>query len=128
MRDVKELSLKFGGKIKILETPCFFVVAFVCQNAFLCSSILVKQSSKKYKKQGVSTIKIFPPNFRLSSLTSRIHYQLQDGGFQLSSFGKDFVGLKRTLEAEIWVNNISLCKLFIGVKKINGHSGVNFSF
>ncbi len=33
-----------------------------------------------------------------------------------------------TLEAEILVNNISLCKLFIGVKKINGHSGVNFSF
>ncbi len=57
-----------------------------------------------------------------------MHYQLQDGGVQLSSFGKDFVGLKPTLEAEILVNNISLCKLFIGVKKINGHSGVNFSF
>ncbi len=26
------------------------------------------------------------------------------------------------------VNNISLCKLLIGVKIINGHSGVNFSF
>ena len=26
------------------------------------------------------------------------------------------------------VNNIFLYKLFIGVKKINGHSGVNFSF
>ncbi len=26
------------------------------------------------------------------------------------------------------VNNISLYKLFTGVKKINGHSGVNFSF
>ncbi len=25
-------------------------------------------------------------------------------------------------------NNISLCKLFVGVKKINGHIGVNFSF
>ena len=32
------------------------------------------------------------------------------------------------LEAEILVNNIFLYKLFIGVKKINGHSGVNFSF
>ena len=26
------------------------------------------------------------------------------------------------------MNNIFLYKLFIGVKKINGHSGVNFSF
>ncbi len=25
MRDVKELSLKFGGNILIVETPCFFV-------------------------------------------------------------------------------------------------------
>ncbi len=93
MRDVKELSLKFGGKMEIFETPCFLVVAFVCQNACLCSSILLKQSSTKYKKQGVSTIKISPPNFRLTSFTSRIHYQLQDGGVQLSSFGRDFVGL-----------------------------------
>ena len=41
---------------------------------------------------------------------------------------KDFVGIQRSLEAEILVNNIYLHKLFIGVKKINGHSGVNFSF
>ena len=33
-----------------------------------------------------------------------------------------------SLEAEILVNNIFLYKLFIGVKKINCHSGVNFSF
>ncbi len=58
MRDVKELSLKFGGEIFIVENPCFFVVAFVCQNSCLCSSILLKQPSKKFKKQVVSTIKI----------------------------------------------------------------------
>ena len=34
----------------------------------------------------------------------------------------------RTLDAEILVNNIFLYKRFIGVKKINDHSGVNFSF
>ncbi len=77
----------------LFKDMLFFAVAFVFQNACLCSSILLKQSSKKYKKQGVSTIKIYLLNFRLSSLTSCIHYQLQDGGVQLSSFGNDFVGL-----------------------------------
>ena len=32
------------------------------------------------------------------------------------------------METEILVNNIFLYELFMGVKKINGHSGVNFSF
>ena len=40
---------------------------------------------------------------------------------------KEFEVFVVSLEAEILVNNIFLYKLFIGVKKINGHSGVNFS-
>ncbi len=67
----------------------------------------------------------------LLDVTHTFIYQLQDGGVQLSNFGllkKKISYNKRSLEAEILVNNLSLYKIFIVVKKINGHSGVNFSF
>ncbi len=56
MRDVKELSLKFGWNILIVETPCFLYFLELCLSKMEMHKQAFCQTKAITKKQGVSSI------------------------------------------------------------------------
>ncbi len=56
MRDVKELSLKFGGKILIVKTPCFWYFLELSLSKMELHKQAFCQTKATTKKQGVSSV------------------------------------------------------------------------
>ncbi len=95
--------------------------AIVCQNACLCS--FAQTELPKIQKTRSFDNKSFPA--KLQAELFDVTHTLSAPRWRRSVV--EFWEIFRRVILNV-VLNILLCKRFIGVKKINGYSGVNFSF